>query len=148
MQKISRALDSIWVMGSRDEEFLSGLSYKTSEDPEYKKMLNSKKQLDPWAQDNGSWENGRAVVAWDHSQDNVSDHSRGLNPPSYVGHVSWKPDGEIHYINTKKRHQHKGVAGELWNHAKKIEPNLHHSETLSDEGRAWSQNPNFMKDGQ
>lgn len=56
-----------------------------------------------------------------------------------VGSVSWHPQtGEIMGIYTDPEHKRRGVASELLRRARQIDPKVHHSENLTDSGRAWS----------
>jgi len=70
-------------------------------------------------------------------------HRRG--PTAYavknydqIGHVTWKPDGEVEMIQVHPDYQRHGIATALFDYAKQHEPNLHHSPWKSDLGEAWS----------
>jgi ribosomal protein S18 acetylase RimI-like enzyme len=70
-------------------------------------------------------------------------HRRG--PTAYavknydqIGHVTWKPDGEVEMIQVDPDYQRHGIATALFDYAKQYEPNLHHSPWKSDLGEAWS----------
>jgi GNAT superfamily N-acetyltransferase len=56
-----------------------------------------------------------------------------------IGRIYWYPDGEIMQINVRPEYQRMGLATELFRRAKEVKPDLHHSKTLSDQGRAWSE---------
>lgn len=49
------------------------------------------------------------------------------------------PKGEIRDIKVPDQHQRNGVATALWNQAKELTPELHHSTNPSDSGRAWAE---------
>lgn len=55
------------------------------------------------------------------------------------GFIRWYSDGEIAGVKVVERHRRRGLATELLRRARAFQPNVHHSETLSDDGAAWSQ---------
>lgn len=55
------------------------------------------------------------------------------------GFIRWYGDGEIAGVKVVERHRRRGLATELLSRARTFQPNVHHSETLSDDGVAWSQ---------
>jgi hypothetical protein len=57
---------------------------------------------------------------------------------SWASRLLWHPNGEVKKIDTEEDHQRKGLATHLFNETLKHYPNLHHSEDLTDEGRAWT----------
>jgi 2'-5' RNA ligase len=66
--------------------------------------------------------------------------SRG-DVSDYAGHIAWSgKDGEVALVNVHPKFQRRGLGTELWNRAKEVEPNLHHSpeEFQTDEGKAWA----------
>lgn len=86
---------------------------------------------------------------WQWSQDRVSAHHGGRE----VGWLSWRNGvadygsdrpvdsdeiGRVGAVEVHPEYRRRGVATALWEHARKIEPRLHHSEALSDDGEAWS----------
>lgn len=46
--------------------------------------------------------------------------------------------GQVEGVFVEEPYQHHGIASEMWRQAKEIEPRLHHSHALTDDGRAWS----------
>jgi ribosomal protein S18 acetylase RimI-like enzyme/8-oxo-dGTP pyrophosphatase MutT (NUDIX family) len=65
-----------------------------------------------------------------------------------VGHIRWltkdykRPPGkkgEITYVFVHPRFQRRGIATELLRKARLIDPDVHHSDVLTDDGTAWSQ---------
>lgn len=73
---------------------------------------------------------GRQMIARSPECDEVSE---------LAGKVFWYRDGEIGYVVVNKRYRRMGLATELLRRAREIEPNIHHSDKLTDDGRAWSQ---------
>lgn len=56
-----------------------------------------------------------------------------------VGHISWIPSGNIVTVNVNSGYRRQGVATELWNRAKKIDPAIKHTpDSQSDAGRLWA----------
>ena len=51
----------------------------------------------------------------------------------------WHPDGEIKHAVVDPSLQRRGVATEMLRRARQINPDVHHSSELSDDGRAWSE---------
>lgn len=59
--------------------------------------------------------------------------------PNQAGHlVWWGPDGGIDSVNVHPDFRRRGVATELWNRAKEMEPRLHHSTLQTEDGKAWA----------
>lgn len=80
------------------------------------------------------------VLPWHQPQDVVTARLGGQE----VGHVRWATEGEhagrVVYITVHPDHQRKGIASALFQHAKSVDPRVHHAhdnQTL--EGRAWAQ---------
>jgi hypothetical protein len=80
------------------------------------------------------------------SQALVIAHLPGVGPDlgysyeDYVGHLSWFTDtGMIQYVRIRDGYRRKGVATAMFDKAKEVTPSLHHSEDLTDDGKAWSQ---------
>lgn len=68
----------------------------------------------------------------------VQAHKPGV--PFPVGSIAWQPhDGEVEYLDVHPDHQRQGIGTALFNHAQGIDPRLHHSDTLSDDGSAFAQ---------
>lgn len=58
---------------------------------------------------------------------------------NHVGRITWwKGDGEVANLHVEPQYQRRGVATELWNRAKQIQPDLKHSEDQTEEGSAWA----------
>lgn len=61
-----------------------------------------------------------------------------------VGHLFWHrgdedhPAGQIAHVWVHPDHQRHGLATELLSQARQVEPRVHHSPHLSEDGRAWS----------
>lgn len=56
-----------------------------------------------------------------------------------AAYIKWdKGDGEIQNIYVHEDHRRKGLATELLRRAREINPDVHHSELLSKDGKAWS----------
>lgn len=58
-----------------------------------------------------------------------------------VGQLLWSDHSDpptISNINVLKRHQRKGVASAMLEHARQYEPDLAHSHARTPDGRAWS----------
>jgi 2'-5' RNA ligase/GNAT superfamily N-acetyltransferase len=59
--------------------------------------------------------------------------------PNQAGHlVWWGPDGGIDSVHVQPDFRRRGVATELWNRAKEMEPRLHHSTLQTEDGKAWA----------
>lgn len=56
-----------------------------------------------------------------------------------AGKISWYRDGEIWFIGVFDKYRRMGLATELFRRAKEFNPKVHHSEVLTDDGKAWSQ---------
>lgn len=66
-----------------------------------------------------------------------------------VGFLAWDvrfEPGMILSISVDPGYQRRGIATELWNRARVIEPRLHHSDDVTDEGQAWIRSLGAMKD--
>ena len=63
---------------------------------------------------------------------------RAVHNGDVVGHISWKPNGEIKMIRVHPDYQRRGLATRLFDMAKDHHPELHHSPWKSDDGEAWS----------
>ena len=50
----------------------------------------------------------------------------------------WHPDGEIKHAVVDEAFQRRGVATEMLRRARAINPDVHHSDVLSEEGAAWA----------
>lgn len=99
---------------------------------------------------NETGENAHHVEAWlpEHAGDwsECAPHARSVYHGSFldpghrpVGSISWDHQtGEIRGVYAVDEHKRKGVASELLRRAREIDPTVHHSEHLSDSGRAWS----------
>ena len=61
----------------------------------------------------------------------------------HAGFISWdehpRSDGEIAMIIVPKKFRHQSIATSLFDHARTINPNLHHSPIKTEEGQAWSE---------
>lgn len=58
----------------------------------------------------------------------------------YVGHLSWdQDDGEIYQVQTHPDFARKGVASTMLKTAKEKDSRVHHSDSLSDAGKSWSE---------
>lgn len=58
---------------------------------------------------------------------------------NHAGHLTWFADnGEIGGVHVNSEHRRKGLATEMFNRAKEIQPDLHHSDALTPDGKAWS----------
>jgi GNAT superfamily N-acetyltransferase len=57
---------------------------------------------------------------------------------SHAGQIDWGPDGEVNGILVLPKNQRKGVGTALWQKAKEIDPNIHHSTAQSEAGSAWA----------
>jgi len=60
-----------------------------------------------------------------------------------IGTLSWfaKPGpyyAEVYNVSVDEPYRRQGIATAMWNLAKEHQPDLHHSQDLSDDGRAWS----------
>lgn len=131
MQKVSRALDSIFICGAGFIE--KGV--------EFNGLKNAEIQFDP-SRGNGS--NHRLKVTVPHP-DSPPPHPKFPNNQYNldVASMSWHPQtGRVEGIRTEKDFQHQGHASALWQHAEKIskEHGLvppQHSEVQTPEGKAW-----------
>lgn len=55
-----------------------------------------------------------------------------------VGLIDWDHDAKtVDMIHVDPKWRHRGVATELWDQALKVEPNLHHSDELTQQGANW-----------
>jgi GNAT superfamily N-acetyltransferase len=61
-----------------------------------------------------------------------------VNNYDVLGHITWKPDGEIRMIQVHPDFQRHGIGTRLFDEAKKYMPDIHHSPIKSDDGVAWS----------
>ena len=58
---------------------------------------------------------------------------------NHVGRITWwSSDGEVSNLHVEPQYQRRGVATELWNRAKAVQPDLKHSEEQTEEGAAWA----------
>lgn len=55
-----------------------------------------------------------------------------------AGKVSWYPSGEIWFVVVFPAYRRMGLATELLRRAREVNPNVHHSENLTEDGMAWS----------
>lgn len=69
------------------------------------------------------------------------------NSGKTVGFLSWNNDAEhnpehvkntVHRVQVLKKHQRRGIASALLEHARQINPELQHSHARTPEGQAWS----------
>lgn len=64
------------------------------------------------------------------------------NHPSVEGQAAamliWHPDGEIKHAVVNEQFQRRGVATEMLRRARAINPDVHHSDELSEKGAAWA----------
>lgn len=59
--------------------------------------------------------------------------------PKTICHLEWHPStGEIAYVQTIPEYRRRGLATRLLAYARKWSPAIHHSEDLTEDGRAWS----------
>lgn len=59
---------------------------------------------------------------------------------THVGELSWfGEDGMIRDVDVHRDHRRKGIAGELLRRAREIQPEVHHSDALTPEGKAWAE---------
>lgn len=60
-----------------------------------------------------------------------------------AGMVRWESDGDragrVVHIGVAAQHQRQGVATSLYRYAQQVDPRVHHSETQTDDGKAWAQ---------
>lgn len=57
-----------------------------------------------------------------------------------VGHLWWSNiDGKIGFVGVEDDYRRKGIARALLDEARRIDPTVHHSDNLTDEGRAWAE---------
>jgi GNAT superfamily N-acetyltransferase len=58
---------------------------------------------------------------------------------NHVGRITWwGNDGEVANLHVEPQYQRRGVATELWNRAKQVQPDLKHSDEQTEEGQAWA----------
>lgn len=58
---------------------------------------------------------------------------------NHVGRITWwSSDGEVSNLHVEPQYQRRGVATELWNRAKAVQPDLKHSEEQTEEGASWA----------
>jgi 8-oxo-dGTP diphosphatase len=87
----------------------------------------------------------------DHIATGTPDKTRTVGVQAYVGgqnvghlywHTHFRPGqyrpGEISSVWVHDDHQRRGIASAMLEHAKSIEPRVHHSHALTGEGRSWS----------
>ncbi len=70
------------------------------------------------------------------------DHTLTAHVPNgaEVGALTWfADDGMIRDVNVHAEHQRRGLATELLHRARGIQPEVHHSESLTPDGKAWAQ---------
>ncbi|APD17115.1 hypothetical protein FDH18_gp073 [Mycobacterium phage Lukilu] len=84
--------------------------------------IQRKQQIEPWL---GLKENGVHAL-----------HPDGTE----LGHLTWwEPDGEIAGVEVHPDYRRRGIADALLDYARSnFNPEVHHSETLTADGRAWS----------
>lgn len=59
---------------------------------------------------------------------------------SHIGELSWfGEDGMIRDVDVSRDHRRKGIASELLQRAREIQPSVHHSDALTPEGKAWAE---------
>jgi 8-oxo-dGTP pyrophosphatase MutT (NUDIX family)/GNAT superfamily N-acetyltransferase len=71
-----------------------------------------------------------------------------------VGHMDWYPAGhrsgrdhEISMIEVYPEHQRRGVASQLLDRARQIDPKVKHSNNFTDDGRAWAEKKAVRSEG-
>lgn len=69
--------------------------------------------------------NDRGIEAW-------------LLDRTLIGVLLWSDDGKIFSVDVERRHQRRGIATRMFELAKQVEPKVHHSTTLTEDGKAWS----------
>ena len=74
---------------------------------------------------------GGKVKAFDTNERWMDDHRQ-------VGYLGWNPEGRIGWVSVDPDYHRKGVASGMLEHARSVDPNVHHSDALLDEGQAWS----------
>lgn len=69
-----------------------------------------------------------------------------------VGQLSWYHDQLAHdekhsiaYVKTEPEHRRQGIATALYDHAKALEPALHHARTLSEDGERWARGMDWKR---
>lgn len=73
------------------------------------------------------------------NQDTHTLHAH-LPDGSHAGELSWfGEDGMIRDVDVHSDHRRKGIASELLRRAREIQPNVHHSDALTPEGKAWAE---------
>lgn len=55
-----------------------------------------------------------------------------------AGYLIWDATGEIQHVGVHKKYQRMGLATEMLRRAREINPNVHHSDVLTPDGKAWS----------
>jgi hypothetical protein len=68
----------------------------------------------------------------------VHAYVKGKKREGVVGQLYWNHTGEITSVVTHPDHARQGLATEMHNRAKKIKPELHHSENRTPDGMQWS----------
>jgi GNAT superfamily N-acetyltransferase len=82
------------------------------------------------------------VTADDTAYRTVVAHAEGNKRP--VGRLSWYKEGndnlsnKVANVDVVPAHQRRGVATAMWEHAKKLNPDIQHSHARTPDGRAWS----------
>jgi GNAT superfamily N-acetyltransferase len=74
------------------------------------------------------------VLAYDDEAREAADPSMSLT----VGALSWHPGGEVRQVYVRPEYQRRGIGAAMWNHARSVNPDLHHSPTQTGEGMLWS----------
>jgi hypothetical protein len=60
-------------------------------------------------------------------------------PDNWLSAITWGPSGEIGNVETHPDHRRRGLATQLFDYVKQNHrPDLRHSPTLSEDGKAWS----------
>lgn len=63
---------------------------------------------------------------------------RAYDGENRVGEIHWGPDGQIQEIYVPEQHRRKGVGRALLEHARSLEPGLHHSLDLTEDGMGFA----------
>lgn len=91
--------------------------------------------------------NGDSLIVWNTGRRKlILDTHLGTINQTFRGVLSWFPNGEIAMVSVNPAYRREGIATRLYELAKQIEPRLHHSSDLTEDGKAWSATVSALQD--
>lgn len=82
---------------------------------------------------------GAAGLTWRTYDEGTFTYVEAHQGTQRVGYLGWHRDnGEIMHVQVNPRHRRQGIATELLRRAREIDPRVHHSTSLSQDGAGWA----------